>query len=147
MTDLSRDELRAHLSAVEAQVRASLRIVAAESKATQQAHSALRADLSAALVRLQSDINGNANRIDSKVETLLSVARGLGTQRRLATLIVSTLVLLFGLLIGLLAGGGWYIVKEGLLTTSVSVPLALDSRAIRQDRVSLIADIAAGQSR
>ena len=130
MTDLSRDELRAHLPAVEAQVRASLRIVAAESKATQQAHSALRADLSAALVRLQSDINGNANRIDSKVETLLSVARGLGTQRRLATLIVSTLVLLLGLLIGLLAGGGWYIVKEGLLTTSVSVPLALDSRAI-----------------
>ena len=47
-SDLSRDELRAYLSAVEAQVRAALRQVDAQSKEVQQAHTALRADLSAA---------------------------------------------------------------------------------------------------
>jgi len=123
MAELSRDELRAHLSAVEAQVRSAMRVVAAESKSTQQAHSALRADLSAALIRLQADINGNANRLESKVEIMLAITRGLGRQRRLASLIVATLVLLFGLLIGLLAGGGWYIVKQGIPATSISIPL------------------------
>ena len=100
-----------------------MRVIATESKATQQAHSALRADLSAALIRLQSDINGNASRLESKVEALLGISRALVSQRRMATLIVSTLVLLFGLLIGLLAGGGWYIIKEGLPATSISMPL------------------------
>jgi len=136
MTDISRDELRAHLSAVEAQVRSALRVIAAESKSTQQAHSALRADLSAALIRLQADINGNANRLESKLETLLNIARGLVSQRRLATLIMATLVLLFGLLIGLLAGGGWYIVKQGLPATSISVPLNLPAPHSERDRIS-----------
>lgn len=123
MAELSRDELRAHLSAVEAQVHSAMRVVAAESKSRQQAQSALRADLSAALIRLQADINGNANRLESKVEIMLAITRGLGRQRRLASLIVATLVLLFGLLIGLLAGGGWYIVKQGIPATSISIPL------------------------
>ena len=119
MAELSRDELRAHLSAVEAQVHSAMRVVAAESKSTQQAQSVLRADLSAALIRLQADINGNANRLESKVEIMLAITRGLGRQRRLASLIVATLVLL----IGLLAGGGWYIVKQGIPATSISIPL------------------------
>ena len=50
--DLTRDELRAYLSAVEAQVRAALRQVDAQSKEVQQAHTALRADLSAVLIHL-----------------------------------------------------------------------------------------------
>ena len=54
---------------------------------------------------------------------MLAITRGLGRQRRLASLIVATLVLLFGLLIGLLAGGGWYIVKQGIPATSISIPL------------------------
>lgn len=126
MTELSRDELRAHLSAVEAQVRAALRIVAAETKATQQAHGALRADLSAALVRLQSDINGTAGRIETKIETVLAVVRSLGAQRRLATLIVATLVLLFGLLIGLIVGGGYYILRDDLQSRGITVPLSFN---------------------
>ena len=124
MTDLSRDELRAHLSAVEAQVRAALRIVAAESKVTQQAHSALRADLSAALLRLQSDINTTASRIETKVETVLAVVRSLGAQRQMATLIIATLVLLFGLLIGLILGGGYYILRDGMQSRGITVPLS-----------------------
>jgi hypothetical protein len=128
MTDLSRDELRAHLSAVEAQVRAALRIVAAESKATQQAHNALRADLSAALLRLQSDINSTASRIETKVETVLAVVRSLGAQRRLATLVVGTLVLMFGLLIGLIAGGGYYILRDELQSRGITVPLSFEGK-------------------
>jgi hypothetical protein len=128
MTDLSRDELRAHLSAVEAQVRAALRIVAAKSKATQQAHNALRADLSAALLRLQSDINSTASRIETKVETVLAVVSSLGAQRRLATLIVGTLVLMFGLLIGLIAGGGYYILRDELQSRGITVPLSFEGK-------------------
>ena len=127
MTDLSRDELRAHLSAVEAQVRAALRIVAAKSKATQQAHNALRADLSAALLRLQSDINSTASRIETKVETVLAVVSSLGAQRRLATLIVGTLVLMFGLLIGLIAGG-YYILRDELQSRGITVPLSFEGK-------------------
>jgi ElaB/YqjD/DUF883 family membrane-anchored ribosome-binding protein len=112
MTDLSREELRAHLSAVEAQVRAALRIVAAESKSVQQAHSALRADLSAALVRLQSDISTGNSRLDAKVEKVISEVDALGRQRRFTTLIVGTLVLLCGIAIGLLAGGSYFLIKN-----------------------------------
>ena len=128
MIDLSRDELRAHLSAVEAQVRAALRIVAAESKAAQQAHNALRAYLSAALLRLQSDINSTASRIETKVETVLAVVSSLGAQRRLATLTVGTLVLMFGLLIGLIAGGGYYILRDELQSRRITVPLSFEGK-------------------
>ena len=112
MTDLSREELRAHLSAVEAQVRAALRIVAAESKSVQQAHSALRADLSAALIRLQSEMNDGNKRVDGKVERVISEVNGLSRQRRLTTAILTTLVLLFGITLGLFAGGGWYLISQ-----------------------------------
>ena len=112
MTDLSREELRAHLSAVEAQVRAALRIVAAESKSVQQAHSALRADLSAALVRLQSDISTGNSRLDAKVEKVIADVDALSRQRRFTTLIVGTLVLLCGIAIGLLAGGSYFLIKN-----------------------------------
>lgn len=112
MTDLSREELRAHLSAVEAQVRAALRIVAAESKSVQQAHSALRADLSAALIRLQSEMNDGNKRIDGKVERVITEIDGLSRQRRLTATILFTLVLLFGVTLGLFAGGGWYILSQ-----------------------------------
>lgn len=112
MTDLSREELRAHLSAVEAQVRAALRIVAAESKSVQQANSALRADLSAALVRLQSDISSGNSRLDAKVEKVITDVDGLSRQRRFTTLILGTLVLLFGIALGLLAGGSYFLLKS-----------------------------------
>ncbi|MDF1747899.1 MAG: hypothetical protein P1V34_03390 [Alphaproteobacteria bacterium] len=109
MTDLSREELRAHLSAVEAQVRAALRIVAAESKSVQQAHSALRADLSAALIRLQSEMNDGNKRVDGKLERAIIEINGLSRQRRMTAAILTTLVLLFGITLGLFAGGGWYL--------------------------------------
>jgi hypothetical protein len=112
MTDLSREELRAHLSAVEAQVRAALRIVAAESKSVQQAHSALRADLSAALIRLQSEMNDGNKRVDGKVEKVITEINGLSRQRRLTAAILTTLVLLFGITLGLFAGGGWYLISQ-----------------------------------
>lgn len=112
MTDLSREELRAHLSAVEAQVRAALRIVAAESKSVQQAHSALRADLSAALIRLQSEMNDGNKRVDGKVEKVITEINGLSRQRRLTAAILTTMVLLFGITLGLFAGGGWYLLSR-----------------------------------
>lgn len=112
MTDLSREELRAHLSAVEAQVRAALRIVAAESKSVQQAHSALRADLSAALIRLQAEMNDGNKRIDGKVEKVISEINSLSRQRRLTAAILTTMVLLFGITLGLFAGGGWYLLSS-----------------------------------
>ena len=112
MTDLSRDELKAHLSAVEAQVRAALRIVAAESKSVQQAHSALRADLAAALVRLQADMNAGNNQIETKVNKIQSDVLNLGRQRRMITSILGALAVLFGISVGLLAGGSWYLMQN-----------------------------------
>lgn len=123
MTELSREELRAHLSAVEAQVRAALRIVAAESKSVQQAHSALRADLSAALIRLQSEMNDGTSRLDNKLDRVVSDVNNLGRQRRLTTAILTTLVLLFGMTVGLLAGGSWYVLQQSRDGTSVTVPM------------------------
>ena len=120
MTDLSRDELKAHLSAVEAQVRAALRIVAAESKSVQQAHSALRADLAAALVRLQADMNNSNNQLDSKVNKLLSDVNGLGRQRRMIASILVVLAVLFGVSVGLLAGGSWYLLGKNDISQSMS---------------------------
>lgn len=127
MTDLSREELRAHLSAVEAQVRAALRIVAAESKSVQQAHSALRADLSAALIRLQSEMNDGNKRVDGKVEKVITEINGLSRQRRLTAAILTTLVLLFGITLGLFAGGGWYLVSQKGGTSSMSAPFGQSS--------------------
>lgn len=112
MTDLSREELRAHLSAVEAQVRAALRIVAAESKSVQQAHSALRADLSAALIRLQSETNAGHSRLDGKLDRVVSDVNNLGRQRKLTTAILATMVLIFGVTVGLLAGGSWFFLSQ-----------------------------------
>lgn len=123
MTDLSREELRAHLSAVEAQVRAALRIVAAESKSVQQAHSALRADLSAALIRLQSEINSGSGKIDNKLDRVLSDVNSLGRQRKLTTAILTTLVLLFGVTVGVLAGGSWYFLQQNQAGASMSLPM------------------------
>lgn len=120
MTDLSRDELKAHLSAVEAQVRAALRIVAAESKSVQQAHSALRADLAAALVRLQADMNNSNNQLDSKVNKLLSDVNGLGRQRRMIASILTVLAILFGISVGLLAGGSWYLMDKNNMGSGLS---------------------------
>lgn len=135
MTDLSREELRAHLSAVEAQVRAALRIIAAESKSVQQAHSALRADLSAALIRLQSDINTGSGEIDAKLERALAEIDNLGRQRRLTTAILTTLVLMFGITVGLLAGGSWYFLQQTseMRAATVSAPPAVSQQAPEQE--------------
>jgi len=112
MTDLSREELRAHLSAVEAQVRAALRIIAAESKSVQQAHGALRADLSAALVRLQSDLNSGQTEIQTKLDRTLAELDALGRTRKLTTAILTTLVLIFGIMVGVVAGGSWFFLQQ-----------------------------------
>ncbi len=107
MSDLSREELKAHLSAVEAQVRAALRIVAAESKSVQQAHNSLRADLSSALIRLQSDVGSKTDAVDAKVSTVISEVRNLQNQRRMMLYIMGMLVLVFGIFVGVVAGGSW----------------------------------------
>ena len=112
MTDLSREELRAHLSAVEAQVRAALRIIAAESKSVQQAHGALRADLSAALIRLQSEMNEGQSEIQTKLDRSLAEIDALHRNRKLTTAILTALVLVFGITVGILAGGSWFFLKQ-----------------------------------
>ncbi|HAA91531.1 MAG TPA: hypothetical protein DCS82_05530 [Rhodospirillaceae bacterium] len=127
MTDLSRDELRAHLSSVEAQVRAALRIVAAESKSMQQAHSALRADLSAALIRLQSDLSTSASRSEGKLDRIMGSVTSLAAHRRLTTSVITVVVMLVGITIGLLIGGSGFLAsgsfsKQG----SISVPVQID---------------------
>lgn len=134
MTDLSREELRAHLSAVEAQVRAALRIVAAESKSVQQAHSALRADLSAALIRLQSETNAGHQRIDGKLDRVVADVNSLGRQRKLTTAILTTLVLVFGVTVGLLAGGSWFFLSQSNTTMSSDVRQFMGSGQSGQPR-------------
>ncbi len=134
MTDLSREELRAHLSAVEAQVRAALRIIAAESKSVQQAHGALRADLSAALVRLQSDLNSGQTEIQTKMDRTLAELEALGRTRRLTTAILTTLVLVFGIMVGVVAGGSWYFLQQsadgrlGLNIPAIGAPAAASTQ-------------------
>lgn len=112
MTDISRDELKAHLSAVEAQVRAALRIVAAESKSVQQAHSTLRADLSSALVRLQSDMTAGHQDLDNKLNKVLSDVQALEKSRRLTTGFLAAVVLIAGIGIGMVAGGSWVVMQS-----------------------------------
>ncbi len=127
MTELSREELRAHLSAVEAQVRAALRIIAAESKSVQQAHSALRADLSAALLRLQSDMNTGQTDLSSKLDQTIAELNTLKTQRRLTATILGTMVLIFGIVVGLLAGGSFFVLQKN--SPEASLP-ALSAPAV-----------------
>ncbi|MGE4218117.1 MAG: hypothetical protein AB7G39_01615 [Alphaproteobacteria bacterium] len=127
MTDLSRDELRAHLSAVEAQVRAALRIVASESKTMQQAHAALRADLSAALVRLQADVGSSTGRIDNKVDKLIADVTSMSAQRRLTTTILAAVVLSIGLAIGITVAGALYLVSDAA-RSGVTVPMDIGRR-------------------
>lgn len=121
MTDLSREELRAHLSAVEAQVRAALRIIAAESKSVQQAHGALRADLSAALIRLQSEMNEGQSEIQTKLDRSLAEIDALHRNRKLTTAILTALVLVFGVTVGILAGGSWFFMQQSSAKTAAMV--------------------------
>src|SRR3546814_19455858 len=93
-------------------VRAALRIVAAESKTMQQAHSALRADLSAALIRLQSDINANGGRADGKLAKLIADVNSMTIQRRLTTSVLEAVLLSFGVTLCLLAGGVWFLITS-----------------------------------
>lgn len=128
MTDLSREELRAHLSAVEAQVRAALRIVAAESKSVQQAHSALRADLSAALIRLQSEMNSGHSKVDGKVDRVISEVNNLARQRKLITVMLCSVLVVVGIFIGVLAGGLIKQVLDGNVAT-IELPISQDKPA------------------
>ncbi|MDJ0683147.1 MAG: hypothetical protein QNJ84_00450 [Alphaproteobacteria bacterium] len=112
MTDLSREELRAHLSAVEAQVRAALRIIAAESKSVQQAHSALRADLSAALIRLQSEISEGQTQTEAKLDRAIADINSMRASRKSTSMILAVLVLIFGVTVGILAGGSWFFLQQ-----------------------------------
>ena len=123
MSDLSREELRAHLSAVEAQVRAALRIIAAESKSVQQAHGALRADLSAALIRLQSEMSEGQSEIQTKLDRSLAEIDALHRNRKLTTAILTALVLVFGITVGVLAGGSWFFLQQSSSNaTAMSAP-------------------------
>ncbi|WP_259779963.1 hypothetical protein [Aestuariispira ectoiniformans] len=112
MSDISRDELKAHLSAVEAQVRAALRIVAAESKSVQQAHGSLRADLSSALVRLQSDMTSGHQDLDNKLNKLISDVQSLERNRKITSGFLAALVLIAGIAIGMVAGGSWVVMQS-----------------------------------
>jgi len=129
MSELSREELKAHLSAVEAQVRAALRIVAAESKSVQQAHSSLRADLSSALIRLQSDLGSKNDDVDAKVTELLSEVRNLQQQKKTMSNIMAMLVLIFGIFVGIMAGGSWFFLNimdnQMVLTEEVDDPSSM----------------------
>jgi hypothetical protein len=123
MSDLSREELRAHLSAVEAQVRAALRIIAAESKSVQQAHGALRADLSAALIRLQSEMSEGQSEIQTKLDRSLAEIDALHRNRKLTSAILTVLVLVFGITVGILAGGSWFFLQQSSVNaTAMSAP-------------------------
>ena len=111
--DLSRDELRAHLANVESQIKSALRIIASESKGSQQAHSALRADLSSALVRLQADMNGSASDLNSKIDRLGAEISFLNRQRRVGRVIFLTFGMSLSFILGMLVIVSWLMIKEG----------------------------------
>lgn len=118
-TDLSREELRAHLANVESQIKSALRIIASESKGMQQAHSALRADLSSALVRLQADMNGSSSELAAKLDRLGAEISFLSRQRRIGRLIFATFGMTLSFVLGVLVIAGWLLVKEGVLQSLV----------------------------
>ena len=83
----NKDDLRAHMTNVELQIKSALRIIASESKEGQQAHSSLRADLSSALLRLQADLNGSASDSNSEIDRLDAGISFLNRQRRVGRVI------------------------------------------------------------
>ncbi len=93
-------------------MRAALRIIAAESKGMQQAHAALRADLSSALVRLQSELSSNTGHLDSKVDRLISDVNALRHQRRTIAIVLATAILTLGVTLGVVLGMTWYVLKD-----------------------------------
>ena len=100
--DLSRDELRAYLSAVEAQVRAALRQVDAQSKEVQQAHTALRADLSAALIHLQTNNKDSLQQLEGKIDRLVSNMETGFSQNRMVRFAAAAALLVLCILLGAL---------------------------------------------
>lgn len=123
--DLSRDELRAHLANVESQIKSALRIIASESKGSQQAHSALRADLSSALVRLQADMNGSASDLNAKIDRLGAEVSFLNRQRRIGRIIFLTFGMSLSFIFGVLVIVTWLMVKEGGFQSS-GIPLPIE---------------------
>ncbi len=122
---MSREEIRAHLANVESQVKAALRVIASESKGTQQAHSALRADLSSALVRLQADMNGSSSDIVAKLDRLGAEVSFLSRQRRISRIIFTTFGMTLSFILGVLVIAGWLLVKEGVLE-NLGIPLPIE---------------------
>ena len=102
MSNVSKEEFKAYLITVEAQMRESLRISASESKFIQQSHNTLRADLSTSLVRYQSDINLNNEKLSNKLDKLLLDVDDLGKQRKLIVAVIGIVILLLGLSVGML---------------------------------------------
>jgi hypothetical protein len=100
--ELSRDELRAYLSAVEAQVRAALRQVDAQSKEVQQAHTALRADLSAALINLQTNNKDSIQLLEGKIDRLVSNMETGFSQNRMVRFAAAAALLILCILLGAL---------------------------------------------
>ena len=123
--DLSRDELRAHLANVESQIKSALRIIASESKGSQQAHSALRADLSSALVRLQADMNGSASDLNSKIDRLGAEISFLNRQRRVGRVIFLTFGMSLSFILGVLVIVSWLMIKEGAFQ-NVGIPVPIE---------------------
>lgn len=130
-TELSREELRAHLANVESQVKSALRIIASESKGMQQAHSALRADLSSALVRLQADMNGSSSELAAKLDRLGAEVSFLSRQRRVSRIIFATFGMTLSFVLGVLVIAGWLLVKEGMLQ-SLNPPMPLEDMFERE---------------
>ncbi len=60
-----------------------MRQVDAQSKEVQQAHTALRADLSAALIHLQADNKDSVQQLESKINRLISSMESGSGQNRL----------------------------------------------------------------
>lgn len=124
-SDLSRDELRAHLANVESQIKSALRIIASESKGSQQAHSALRADLSSALVRLQADMNGSASDLSAKIDRLGAEVSFLNRQRRIGRVIFLTFGMTLSFILGVLVIVSWMMIKEGAFQ-SAGIPVPIE---------------------
>jgi hypothetical protein len=122
--DLSRDELRAHLANVESQIKSTLRIIASESKGSKQAHSALRADLTSALLRLQADMNGSASELNSKVDHLGAEISFLNRQRQVGRAIFLTFGMSLSFILGVLVIVSWLMIKEGAFqNTGIPLPI------------------------
>jgi hypothetical protein len=113
------------LANVESQIKSALRIIASESKGSQQAHSALRADLSSALVRLHAGMNGSAIDLNSKINRLGAEISFLNRQRRVGRVIFRTFGMSLSFILGVLVIVSWLMIKEGAFQ-NIGIPVPIE---------------------